>query len=153
MLIAALLLTGCSLRASRAGLLDVEPTRVVLIEQSGRRSRLETERHATELRYLDGCGVEVEGPRLGKRLYVREWSVTDAGDGSQPFVGELVRSGGRWAIEDVSSSTTILLTGGSLTGLAAHAGQPVLVVGFVAGPQEVTVVSWRALAGDEGVED
>lgn len=153
MILAALLLTGCSLRASRAGLLDVEPSRMVIIEQDGRRSRLVTDAYGAELHYLDGCSVEVSGPRLGKRLYVREWVVTDAGDGSQPFVGPLVRMGARWAIEDWSSGTTVMLAGGNLSGLAAHAGQSVLVVGFVAGPQEVTVVSWRALAGAEGQGD
>jgi hypothetical protein len=151
MLFASLLLAGCSFHTVRTGLLDVDAAHISLMEQSGRTSKLVADGYGAELYYLDGCGVEVGGPRLGKRMYVRQWKVTDAGDGSAPFVGPLRRIGARWAVEDWTSGSVILLTGGKLTGLAAHAGQTVLIVGFVVGPQEVKVVSWRALsgAGDE----
>ena len=145
MLLAPLLLAACSLSASRSGLLDVSENHLALMERDGRTARLVTDEYGAELWHLGGCVIEVSGPRFGKRLYVRQWTVLDAGDGSQPFVGNLRRFGARWMLDDWSTGTTVILADGQLDGLGIHAGKPILVVGFVDGPQEINVISWRAL--------
>lgn len=142
-------LLGCTLSAHKTGLITVEDATVSLMEQSGQRCVLRVDAHGQELQYLDGCMVEVMGPRLGRQVFVRQWKVTDAGDGSQPFLGELHRMGMRWVLNDWSTQTTVILAGDRLAGIEQFAGQPILVVGFVAGPQEVTVVSWRVLSDAE----
>lgn len=142
------LLVGCSLHSSRTGLIDAGSHRVELVESTGRTCRLLTSEGSEELRYLSGCVVEVSGRRFGKRLHVQDWHVTDAGDGSQPYVGRLLSQGGRLLLDDRLTPTPVVLLGAELAGLGEHLGKPVLVVGFVVGAQEVQVVSWRVLEGD-----
>ena len=148
LLVLAVLLSGCAIRTHRSGLIDTSSDpRLVLVEQTGRTTRLVTDDFAGELHYLSGCTVQVEGPRLGRRLYVRRWKVTDAGDGSEPYVGVLRRVGARWAIDDWNSGSLIFLQPASVGTLSQHSGQPILIVGYVVGAQEVAIVSWRVLTG------
>ncbi len=140
-----LLMLACAMNTYRSGLLDVDGERLTLIEPTGRMLTLYPGSDDPELVYLSGCGVEIQGTQIGRRLTVRRWRVTDAGDGSQPFIGTLRRYGGQWVIDDWSTGTTLTINPDTLSGLESHDGQTVLIVGFVAGAHEVSVISWRSL--------
>ena len=142
-----ILLTGCALTTRQAGLLEVDSQRLLLHQPSGATLSLLPGGDDPELFHLGGCTVEVEGTRVMRRLTVRQWRVTDAGDGSQPFIGQLTRPGAQYFLQDWNTGTTLILNPDSLGGLSEHVGDTVLIVGFVSGAQEVSVVSWRSLSG------
>ena len=142
-----LLLAACALHAHREGIVSPHGERVEIWENDGRRTRLVLGEGSEPIRYLDGVVVEVEGPRFGRRVVVQDWTVGLTDTGAMPFVGVLTLYGSNWLIEDRVSGGTVLLDPATLLGLEAHKGQPVLVEGFVAGPQRIRVVRWRALYG------
>ena len=142
------LLTGCALTARHSGLLEVDGSHLRLHEPTGGTRILMPGSDDPELVHLGGCTLEVEGATFLRRMTVRRWRVTDAGDGSQPFIGQLNRPGAQYMLEDWSTGTVLYLDPSSLGGLADHVGDTVLVVGFVSGAQQVTVVSWRSLSGE-----
>lgn len=140
-----MLLFACALSAHRTGLVSVADGVARLQESTGRASTLVTRGEGSALLFLDGCIVSVSGPRLGRRLTVTDWEVTDAGDGVAPFVGPLRRYGMQWIIDDRNTGMPVLLEEASLAGLEAEVGHLVLVSGYVVGAQTVRVVAWRAL--------
>jgi hypothetical protein len=87
----------------------------------------------------------VEGPRRLRTVAVRQWVVTDAGDGSAPFIGTLTREGMRWFVDDMQTGVRVYLDEASLGDLRQHVGRTVLVAGYVSGPHKVNVVRWRLL--------
>ena len=119
---------------------------VDLVDQKGRRWHLVVTGEAAPVSRLDGCVVEVSGARLGRRVFVAEWRVLDAGDGSAPYIGVLRRYGSHWALDDRASGSTLLLAEPTFADLLTHEGQLVMVVGFVDGAHRVRVVAWRALS-------
>ena len=140
-------LSGCVASARYNGLVDATSgERISLVETSGRTWALATGEDATLFDDLSGCSVTVEGPRRGRTIVVREWVVTDAGDGSAPYIGTLQREGLRWFVHDRQTGGTVFLSEASLGGLEAHAGETVLVAGYVIGPNLVNVVRWRVLS-------
>ena len=80
---------------------------------------------------------------MGRRICVQDWSVVAASDGSAPFVGTLRWDGSRLLIDDRNSGATYVLEGQDE--LRVYAGQSMLVIGFVTGPQVVKVMGWRLL--------
>lgn len=136
---------ACALSAHRTGLVDVEDGAVSLVESTGRRWEVVATGDGAPLLFLDDCIVELTGPRLGGRQIVRTWTVRDAGDGTQPFVGRLRRYGVQWMIDDRTTGMPIVLEDTSVRDLAAKTGKLVMVQGYVVGAQQVHVVSWRAL--------
>jgi hypothetical protein len=146
-----MLLAGCAAKSPRVGLVRADgPGHTVLIESTGRTHRLVGGHDASLLHALHGYGLEVQGPKLGQRIFVREWRVTDGGDGSQPFVGRLHRHGSHWMVDDRHTQAQFILDPTSLEagaglGLMAHEGATVLVVGFITGPHRIHVVHWAAL--------
>lgn len=141
----AILFLACALSAHRTGLVSNVDGVVRLTESTGRGLEIQARGSAAPLAKLDGCVVEVRGPRLGKRLYPTRWSVQDAGDGWPPFVGILHRFGGNWLIDDQTTGRQITLSPLSVAALASAEGKLVLVQGFVDGPEQVRVVGWRLL--------
>lgn len=144
MLLATLLL-GCALSAHRSGLVGVEGERVTLTEPTGRAFVISPRGEGAVLQRLERCTVAVDGPRLGGRLWVRDWDVLDAGDGAPPYVGLLRRHGGNWVIDDRHSGRAVILEPRTVGDLAQEEGRLVLVRGLVVGAQTVSVVAWRAL--------
>jgi hypothetical protein len=142
-----ILLTGCALKARHTGLLEVDGGHLRLHEPSGTTRILLPGSDDPELVHLGGCGVEIEGATFLGRMTVRRWRVTDAGDGSQPFIGRLTRPGAMYMLEDWNTGSIIYLEPLSAGPLSGHVGEIVLIVGFVSGPQQVSVVSWRSLGG------
>ncbi len=141
------LLTGCALTARHSGLLEVDGSHLRLHGPTGSTRTLMPGSDDPELVHLGGCTVEIEGATFLRRMTVRRWRVTDAGDGSQPFIGQLTRPGVQYMLEDWNTGTVLYLDPDSLGTLPQHVGDTVLVVGFVSGAQQVTVVSWRSLSG------
>ena len=100
------------------------------------------------LRYLDGCVVDVEGPLLGRRLIVKDWSVITAADGSAPYVGRLRRQGSNLIMEDRNSGSIVVLQADPELGLERWIDLPVMVVGYIVGPHQIRVVGFRGLAAE-----
>ncbi len=138
---------GCGAHTRVAGVVDASAAATRLIEPSGRAWRLvPTAPDDVWLRALGGCTVHVEATALGRRLRVGRWLVTDAGDGSQPYLGLLERTGHQLRLRDRQSGAVLVLEAPLDGPLAALDGQPVLVAGFLVGPNRLQVVSHRALA-------
>lgn len=98
------------------------------------------------IRYLQDCVVEVEGPRLGRGLWVRDWFVRDTGEGSAGFVGMLRAYGSRLLIDDRNTQTTLIVDDVSARKLRGLEGQNVLLIGHVIGGGKIEVHAWRVLA-------
>lgn len=140
-----LLLLACAAQVQRLGLVDVHEEQVLLVEPDGRSLRLLAGEEAEAFRHMDGLGLRVEGRRVGRRLFVRDWSITDAGDGSAPFVGRLRRYGSHWMLDDRSSGSSFILEEETVAPLVSCEGRLVMVAGVVVGAHRVRVMAWRAL--------
>ncbi len=136
---------ACALHTTQTGLVQVHDDRVELCDSAGGVWSLTGD---PVLPLLDGCMVAVEGARVARRLVVSDWRVTDAGDGSEPYVGHLRRYGSHWMIRDRNSGAELRLHAPP-EALAAHADELVLLVGYVVGSHELSVVWWRALETEE----
>lgn len=143
------MLLGCAISAHRTGLVRIDEERVVLVESTGRMFRVSPRGEGAILAELEKCLVDVHGLRLGRTLWVRSWTVIDAGDGSPPYVGVLRRYGGNWLLEDQGSGQKILLDPKTVGRLADEEGRMVLIRGMVVGAHVVAVVAWRALEAEE----
>ncbi|MEC7948049.1 MAG: hypothetical protein VX265_10805 [Myxococcota bacterium] len=143
-----MLLVACSLHAPHTGLVQTGSGDLLMVGEHGERFRIVAREDASPLQHLEGCTVEVSGPRLGRRIWVDDWKVLDAGDGSMPFVGVLRRDGMQWSLRDRNSGSTVRLDPASLAGLEVHEGSPVLVIGYVLGAHRVNVVRWKALVDE-----
>ena len=142
------LLLGCHMSAPHTGLLQSAGGRLEMVGEHGTTYRVVAREGAEPLAHLEGCTVEVTGPRLGRRVWADDWRVLDAGDGSMPYVGILRRDGMQWTLRDRNSGSTILLDTASLGGLEAHDGDPVLLIGYILGAHRVNVVRWKALVDE-----
>jgi hypothetical protein len=119
--------------------------RVELHGFNGGSTRLVLEGEARWLLACDGCEVTVEGRRVGGKLWVREFEIRRASDGSQPYVGVLKRHGAQLSIDDRTTGQHVFLDPASASGLLRYEGRPVLVIGFVVGAQTVRVMAFRLL--------
>ena len=136
-------LFGCALKYQQIGLLKVDTEQIVLSTLEGRNYNLHLGPDEKYVRHLDGCQLRVEGVRFHRHYWVQNWKVTDAGDGSAPFLGILERRGVQYYIKDFNSGSMVLLE--KVGKLSEHIGKPVLVVGVVIGAHQVKVMSWRLL--------
>ena len=136
----ALLVIACA--ASFRGVVDSGPP-VKLMAPTGPQVRLVLAPEHEALGRLDGFSVDATGPRVLGRLWVRDWIVVAAEDGSAPFVGPLRLTGQKLMVEDSGSGQLVELAGADE--LAAHADERVLVVGYVIAPQVVQVMRWELL--------
>ena len=124
---------------------------VGFVDTSGKEWELSLSGEAKALEALAGCGVELEGRRVGGRLSVQEWRVIAAPDGSEPFIGPLIRHGSNLIIQDRTTQGLIVLEHKSAAAMEAVVGDMVMVMGFVVGPQVVRVVAWQVLLEDEAL--
>ena len=144
-----LLAWACGAHAQRSGMVAIEPTRdgsrAELHAFNGGSMRLVLEGEARWLLACDGCEVMVEGRRAGRKLWVRDFEIRRASDGSQPYVGVLKRYGAQLSIDDRTTGQHVFLDPLSATALLPYEGHPVLVIGFVIGAQTVRVMAFRVL--------
>ncbi len=139
---------GCA--AAHKGMVEVEPASVGAADawlrtSEGRRYRLRLDEDSQAVRAMEGCIVDVEGKALGRSLLVRSWQVTDAGDGSAPYVGALRQHGSNLVIDDRNSGMPLVLDPGSATRLVPHVGKYLMISGYVVGAQTLHAVSFRIL--------
>ena len=131
--------------STHVGLVQLQGERVVLVEPDGREVRVDASGAGAPLAYLEGARVEVTARGMGRTIRPQGFRVTDAGDGSAPFVGRLRRYGSNWLLDDQNSGMTIVLVEDSLGTLQQHEGRLVLVIGYVVGAQRVNVVLYKVL--------
>ena len=136
-----LILVGCL--QSVNGVLVDEEEKTRLYRAEGPPLNLVLDDHSALLEHLHDCTVELDGLKLGRRYRVDDWRVLAAGDGSAPFIGVIRRDGDRLLLQDHNSGATYVLTGQDELG--AFEGRPLMVIGFVTGPQVIQVMGWRVL--------
>ncbi len=124
---------------------DGDPRSVQLETLEGRSFALRSAEEIELLRSLDGCSVEVSGPRAARSLVVQSWTVLDAGDGSVPYVGALRQHGSNLVIDDRTSGMPLVLDDPSAARLGPYAGSVVMISGYVIGAQLLHVVNFRVL--------
>ncbi len=130
---------GCS--AHVRGVLEEGPVGVVVRAMAGKPVPLVLAGAAKPLAQLNGYTVEVWGQRALGAIRVERWSVVE---GSLPaVVGTLERRGVQLGLLDQGSRAFYFVVGAP--DLNDHVGQIVLVEGFVDGPHQIVVVSWRSL--------
>ena len=133
-----LLFFSCTLMTTRTGLLHSNNGNLRVTTSEGKSYSLSLGEDAALLSQLQGCGISVEGNAIGRHLIVKKWRVTDAGDGSAPFLGRLFLRGRRIYVDDVNSGQIIeLLPTEHFNNSMIE--EVVLVVGIVVGPQQVMV--------------
>jgi len=135
---------GCAIHSQYSGLVNVDQQQIYLIPPTGKVLTLHSDDDALEM--LHGCGLKVEANRLLRHLWVQQWQVTDAGDGSQPFVGPLRRVGVQWVVEDWNTGSRIILEPESVGDLTQHIGSTVMIAGVIVGAHQVRVISMRVLS-------
>ena len=136
-------LFGCSLHHNAKGLIFQENNRLGLGSSEGVEYLLHTGEDELYLKQLSGCGAKVEGVRLGRHIWVQKWHITDAGDGSEPFIGTIVRQGMKFILQDINTGTKIELF--TEEDLSVYEGDPILVSGIVIGPHQVKVMTIKPL--------
>lgn len=141
-------LSGCAAHTRAVGLVVADPLGVHLQTSEGRVVPLVLDADSAPLRHLDHCVVVVEGPKLGRRVVVKDWRVQDAGDGSGNFVGMLRVWGPKLVMDDRNTGGVIELDPVAGAQLRPWAGHPVLVIGHVSAGGVVVPVAWRLL--DDG---
>ncbi len=146
-----LALFGCAVHTSQAGLVavDREPVDrgpVELRTYEGQRYRLHLDEESAPVRYLGNATVRVEGTRFGRGLWVENWYVQDAGDGSGGFVGLLRVYGSRLVVDDRNTKRTLVIADGTAPELRALVGKVVLLRGHVVGGETIEVAAFRVLA-------
>jgi hypothetical protein len=146
-LVAALVATygGCIATGMRSGVIASGSGAVTMQTAEGRTLHLVLDSDARPLRDLGDCRVEVTGLHLGHCVFVKDWRVVDAGDGTVPFVGPLERQGSNLVLRDRNSGMPVVFDAQSEALLARFTGRVVLVSGFVVGPQVVHVMRYRVL--------
>lgn len=137
------LLWGCSLHHNAKGLLFQDDRRLNIGTSEGVEFQLHAGEDEFYLRQLTGCGAKVDGVRFGRHIWVTEWHITDAGDGSEPFIGTIVRHGMKFVLQDINTGHKIeILTDEDLS---PYVDQQILVTGIVVGPHQVRMMTFKPL--------
>jgi hypothetical protein len=145
---AILAMLACT--AARTGVLRVDDAGRVRLDPyaAGASTVLHLAEASRALEGAHGAIVEVRGARVPGHLWVRDWRVLDAGDGSGGFVGVLRPHGSRWLLDDRNTASTLLVDDLSAARMRAEGVRPgstVLLSGHVVGGGIVTVVAYRVL--------
>ena len=150
------ILIACSLHYNAKGLIfqpevlsDSKSGTVYIGTSEGDVFRLRLGEDGVYFPQLLGCGAEVTGSRFAKTIWVDSWTITDAGDGSAPFLGILKEKYGRLILHDINTDTEmeLVLTHTDIN-LWTHIHQPILVTGIVIGAHQVQVMSVKVLSDD-----
>jgi len=142
--LAALWVAGCATHA--IGVVAPADHGTALTTSTGMQYRLALGRNAAPMRWLDGHMAEVSGPRLFKRIHVREWTVVEGLHGLPVWVGELEGRGVQVGLQDRNSGAYYWVDQDAAGVLWPFLGETVLVEGYVEGAHRVRVVYFRVLA-------
>ncbi len=130
------LFMGCSLSATHKGLIT-DAKMVTIVDINERKRRVFSD-DAKTLHQLDGCIIEVDGPRFGPFMIEQKWRILDAGDGSFPFLGKIEQRGIQYFIHDHNTQSMFKLEGEQ--DFSSFSEKKVLIVGFVIGSHDIRVL-------------
>ncbi len=141
-LVVLVALQGCAWRGE--GLIEAGGAHAALRTPTGARMVLVLREPDRPLATLHGYRVLLDGRRLGRKLWVRRWSVAEGVRGLGVWIGRLERKGYGVGLLDHNSGAFYTLGEGaeSLTGAVGHW---VVVEGYVDGPHRVRVLHHRVL--------
>lgn len=132
------------------GVVHPMENQVQLETMAGKQWKLAVEEEAFAA--LQDCTVQVAGPALGRRLWVRDWRVVDSAFGPGIFVGVIKEWGAGLAIEDRNTHSTLAIVPEGARVLMPYLGEVVLLAGPIVGNREVQVVAFRVLTGPEAIK-
>ena len=115
--------------------------RVTVTTAQGQSIRIFSAEHS--LADFEGCILTVDGIGGGRWIFVQDYEVLDAGDGSAPFMGIVERRGVQYFLNDKRSGALLRLH--SDEELSEYDGMEILVVGYIIGPHDLKVVSLRSI--------
>jgi hypothetical protein len=137
------IVVGCALNRPEIGLVIANDDLPKLATVDGKVYNLHLGPDGEYIKKLGGCQVRIEGLVLHREFWVKNWKVTDGGDGSAPFIGFIEKKGMHYYLKDFNSGSLIMLE--NIEELSEHESRAVLVVGIVSGAHKVKVMSWRLL--------
>lgn len=142
-LLAATLAGGCAVRVQ--GVVEPAAGGARLTTSDGGQYRLVLLGDAQPVGRLDGHIVAVEGNRALGAVRVTEWTVLEGVHGMSTWVGPLAAMGSQLGIQDRNSGAFYWVDDAAARRLGAHAGELVLVEGYVDGPHRVRVLYFQLL--------
>ena len=138
-----LIFIACSMHHNAKGLLFQEEGQLLLGTSEGKTYVLHAGDDSQYLQHLTGCGATVSGSRLARHLWLTKWHITDAGDGSEPFLGTIVIHGLKVILRDINTGQELeILDSDELFQLD---GKPVLVTGIIVGTHQVRLMGYQVL--------
>ena len=140
----AALLVSCAFHET--GLVSHEENGTILERMDGRRFHLVLPPTARALSYLDGHTADVWGNSWFHHVRVTDWKIPEGLHGMATWVGTLEERGIQIGLLDRNSGAYYLVDADAAESLAAFAGKPVLLEGYVDGPHRVRVLYFRVLA-------
>jgi hypothetical protein len=145
--LATALMSGCATHV--IGVVEPTDPGTMLTTSTGQHYRLALGREASPMRWLDGHMAEVSGPRVGRRIQVKEWKVIEGLHGLPVWVGVLEARGVQIGLHDRNSGAYYFVDQDAVDTLWPFLGEPVLLEGYVEGAHRVRVVYFRVLADNE----
>lgn len=139
-----LLVQGCAYH--QTGLVETGPRGTLLVESDGKTVALVLGEEASPVKHLGGHLVDVRGQRFLRNVRVGDWRVPEGLHGMAAWVGPLTPMGSQLGVQDRNSGAFYLLDAEAESALRAHAGQSVLLEGYVDGPHRIKVLYYRVLA-------
>lgn len=138
-----LIFMACSTHHNAKGLLFQEEGQLRLGTPEGKMYILHAGDDSQYLTHLTGCGATVSGSRLARHIWLSKWHITDAGDGSEPFLGMIRMQGFKIFLRDINTGQELEILEGDA--LFQWDGKPVLVTGVIVGAHQIRLVSYRVL--------
>ena len=138
-----LIFLACSVHHNTKGLLFQEKGQLQLGTLEGRTYILHAGDDTPYLEHLSGCGATVSGVRFARHIWLEKWRVTDAGDGSEPFIGTIVIQGVRIILRDMNTGQELEIVGGEE--LLSLDGAPILITGIIVGAHQIRMIEYRVL--------
>ena len=127
--------------AHHKGIVNDVSGRVTVTTPEGHTVRIFSSEH--NFSAFEGCILQVHGFGGNRWMVVQRYEVMDAGDGSAPFMGVVERRGVQYFLNDERSGALLRLH--SDLNLTQYEGMSILVVGYIAGPHDLRVVSLRTI--------
>ena len=134
---------GCVLHYTSKGLLFQDNTSLKMGTSEGVEYILHVGEDAPYFTGLVGCSSEITGTKIFRHIYVDSWQITDAGDGSAPYIGLLYEQYGSLMMQDINSGHPISLVDDDR--LWNLVGSIVLVTGIVVGREQIQVLGVQVL--------
>jgi hypothetical protein len=128
-----------------SGVLRSEADAVYLDTISGQDYSLQLGADASMFSGLSGNSVALVGPRIGRRIWVRNWRVVTGADGSIPYMGRVERHGANLILLDRNSGRRFTFDASSLEKLDDAVGSQIILQGFAVETHVLHVIDWKIL--------